>query len=56
MRDEDINNLFYELGVILKAGVPVMRDLRMVIDETDKEAMKKLLEGAAAAKIYDFGA
>lgn len=44
VRDEDIYNLFYELGVILKAGVPVMRALRMIIDETGKEVMKKFLE------------
>lgn len=44
VRDEDIYNLFYELGVILKAGVPVMRAFRMIIDETGKESMKKFLE------------
>ena len=44
VRDEDIYNLFYELGVILKAGVPVMRAFRMIIDETGKEVMKKFLE------------
>ncbi|HLP44449.1 MAG TPA: type II secretion system F family protein, partial [Candidatus Kapabacteria bacterium] len=44
VRDEDIYNLFYELGVILKAGVPVIRAFRMIIDETGKESMKKFME------------
>jgi type II secretory pathway component PulF len=42
--DEDVYNLFYEIGIILKAGVPVMRALRMIIDETRKDVLKGLLE------------
>jgi type IV pilus assembly protein PilC len=42
--DEDIYNLFYEMGVILRANVPIMRALRMIIDETRKEVLKKFIE------------
>ncbi|MCP5053595.1 MAG: type II secretion system F family protein [bacterium] len=42
--DEDVYNIFYEVGIILKAGVPVMRALRMIIDETPKDVLKGLLE------------
>jgi|GEM_PF-3118674 len=42
--DEDIYNLFYELGIILKAGVPIMRAFRMMVDETRKEAVKHFLD------------
>lgn len=42
--DEDIYNLFYETGIILKAGVPVMRALRMMTEETGKDAIKTLLQ------------
>lgn len=44
IREEDVYNLFYELGVILKAGVPLMRAFRMIIDETGKEAVKHFME------------
>ena len=42
--DEDIYNLFYEVGIILRAGVPIMRALRMIGEETRKELLKKLIE------------
>lgn len=42
--DEDVYNLFYETGIILKAGVPVMRALRMIIEETNKEVIRGLLQ------------
>lgn len=42
--DEDVYNLFYEIGIILKAGVPVMRALRMIADEIPKQTLKKFLE------------
>ncbi len=42
--DEDIYNLFYEVGIILRASVPIMRALRMIIDETRKEVLKKFIE------------
>lgn len=44
IREEDVFNLFYELGVILKAGVPIMRAFRMMLDETSREVIKKFLE------------
>jgi len=44
IRDEDIYNMFYEMGIILRASVPIMRAFRMIIDETRKEALKKFLE------------
>jgi type II secretory pathway component PulF len=42
--DEDIYNLFYEMGIILRANVPIMRAFRMIIDETRKEVLKKFIE------------
>ncbi len=42
--DEDIYNLFYEMGIILRASVPIMRALHMIIDETRKETLKKFIE------------
>jgi type II secretory pathway component PulF len=42
--DEDVYNLFYEVGIILKAGVPVIRALGMIADETRKQSVKKLVE------------
>jgi type II secretory pathway component PulF len=42
--DEDIYNLFYEVGIILKAGVPVIRALGMIAEETSKPPVKKLVE------------
>jgi type II secretory pathway component PulF len=42
--DEDIYNLFYEVGIILRAGVPIMRALRMIGEETRKDLLKKLIE------------
>ena len=44
VKDEDIYNLFYEMGIILRASVPIMRAFRMIIDETRKEVLKKFLE------------
>ena len=42
--EEDVYNLFYEMGIILRGGVPIMRAFRMIIDETRKDALKKFLE------------
>lgn len=42
--DEDVYNLFFELGIILKAGVPVMKAFHMIIEETGKESIRKFLE------------
>lgn len=42
--DEDIYNLFYEMGIILRANVPIMRAFRLIIDETRKEVLKKFIE------------
>jgi len=42
--EEDIYNLFYELGIILRGGVPVMRAFRMIIEETRKDVLKQFLE------------
>ncbi|MCP4215738.1 MAG: type II secretion system F family protein [bacterium] len=42
--DEDIYNLFYELGIILKAGVPIMKAISMIKEETTKEGLKQFLE------------
>ncbi len=43
-RDEDVYNVFYELGIILKAGVPVMKAFRMIIEESGRENVKRFLE------------
>lgn len=42
--DEDIYNLFYQLGIILKADVPLVQALRMMIDETNKTVLKVLIQ------------
>lgn len=44
LRDEHIYNLFYEIGIILKAGVPILRALRMILDETQNTTLKRLIE------------
>ncbi len=44
VRDEHIYNLFYEIGIILKAGVPVLRALHMIVDETHNTLLKRLVE------------
>ncbi|MCP4155466.1 MAG: type II secretion system F family protein [bacterium] len=44
IKDEDIYNLFYELGVILRAGVPIMRAFSMIREETRKPVLKKFLD------------
>lgn len=44
LRDEDIYNLFYELGIIMKAGVPIMRAFHMIIGETSREPARRFLE------------
>jgi type II secretory pathway component PulF len=41
--DDDIYNLFYELGKMLKAGVPILDAVKMVNDSIRKEGLKKLL-------------
>ncbi len=46
IKDEDIYNLFYELGIILKSGVPVMRAIKIISGEINKEVLKKFLEQA----------
>jgi len=42
--DEDIYNLFYELGIILRANVPVIKALRISIEENRKDVLRKFLE------------
>ncbi len=46
-KEEDIYNLFYELGIILNAGVPIMRAIAMIKEETGQVVLKKFLEHVA---------
>lgn len=42
--DEDMYNLFYELGIIMRANVPLINGFRMMIEETRKPAIKNFLQ------------
>jgi len=44
LSDEDVYNLFYELGIMLKAGVPVLKALKMVSEENPRRSLKLLIE------------
>ena len=44
LSDEDIYNLFYELGIMLKAGVPILKALKMISEENLGRSLKKLLD------------
>jgi type IV pilus assembly protein PilC len=42
--DDDIYNFFYELGKMLKAGIPILEAVKMIGSEIRKEALRKLLK------------
>jgi len=42
--DDDIYNLFYELGKMLKAGIPILEAVKMIGNDIRKEALRKLLK------------
>lgn len=42
--DNDVVNLFYELGIMLRAGVPILSAVKMTMEGIEKTSMQKFLE------------